>query len=116
MTSRCQAYPDPSQVSLAGTYMENPTDVEAGELAREVQNALWATGYFIAVPCNVVVDVSSQGHVTLSGIVPSYYLKQQAQVAALSVNRVCSLQNDLVVSDNTHKHFSTEGSHYDHFI
>jgi len=90
-----------SQVRHRGTPSDVNLDcqakVNAGELRNELREALRATGYFVDSQSEITVDVSSDGHVLLRGIVSSYYHKQQAQVAAMSVNGVCSLQNDLVV-------------------
>lgn len=97
MISQSQQCPAPSNVSLAKSFMENSTDIAPRAIIKRVQEALRATGYFVTNPCDVTIRVSSDAHVTLSGSVVSYYLKQQAQVAALSVEGVRSLQNDLVV-------------------
>jgi osmotically-inducible protein OsmY len=67
-------------------------------LAERVACALGATGY---LPLRAV-EVSVQGRVTvLQGRVPSYHLKQVAQVTALAVPGVQELHNDLVVVRST---------------
>ena len=63
-------------------------------LAQRVVRALGATGY---LPLRAV-EVSVHGRVTfLQGQVPSYYLKQLAQVCALAVPGVQELRNDCQV-------------------
>lgn len=81
----------------------------------EIWKALRATGYFINRHNRITVDVSADGHVLLRGTVPSYYHKQRAQVAAMSVTGVRSLQNDLVVK-STEKTSHLEETDYDHII
>jgi osmotically-inducible protein OsmY len=63
-------------------------------VAEQVERTLRATGY----PALRAVQVTVSGQlVHLKGRVPSYYLKQLAQVAALEVAGVCELRNDLDV-------------------
>lgn len=63
-------------------------------LAGRVEHALYATGY---VPLrNIEIAVLAR-LVTLAGRVPSYYLKQVAQTAALSVPGIHQICNDLKV-------------------
>jgi osmotically-inducible protein OsmY len=65
-----------------------------GELATQVEQAIRKIGY----PALRNVSVSQRDSaVILSGPVPSYYLKQLAQAAALTVSGVERLQNDLDV-------------------
>lgn len=66
-------------------------------LSDHVTESLRATGYFVSVPCEITVRVDRDGRVSLQGIVPTYYLKQKAQAAAMSVDGVASVQNDVVV-------------------
>jgi osmotically-inducible protein OsmY len=63
----------------------------AGRLAR----ALHETGY--GTLCNIEVTVQAR-EVTLTGRVPSYYLKQVAQSAALNVSGIHQIRNDLEVA------------------
>lgn len=77
--------------------MEQEVRANEKQLVEQLQSALGKTGYFLTVPCEVTVHVTPAGHVSLCGVVPSYYVKQKAQVAAMKVNGVHSLQNDLVV-------------------
>jgi osmotically-inducible protein OsmY len=67
---------------------------EAFRLGQRVELALRATGY---LPLRGV-EVSIDGQrAILTGRVPSYYLKQIAQTAALSVPGVLDLRNDVQV-------------------
>lgn len=66
-------------------------------LSDDVTESLRATGYFVRVPCEIIVRVDRGGRVSLRGVVPTYYLKQKAQTAAMSVDGVASVQNDVVV-------------------
>lgn len=86
-----------SRFAPVETTLECETDLREEYLAADLRGALRATGYFVSVPCEITVHVSPEGNVSLCGIVPSYYLKQKAQVAAMSVDGVRLLQNDLVV-------------------
>lgn len=72
-------------------------DDRSGRLSQTVADSLRSTGYFITLDCRITIRVDSDGHVSLCGVVPSYYLKQKAQVAAMSVDGVESLRNELVV-------------------
>jgi hypothetical protein len=76
---------------------ENEIRVDEDQLVEQIQSALGGTGYFPNVPCAVTIQVTPNGHVSLCGVVPSSYLKQRAQVAAMNVEGVNSLQNDLMV-------------------
>jgi osmotically-inducible protein OsmY len=63
-------------------------------LRRDIESAL-AT---FARPASLHVNVNvHDGHVVLRGEVNSYYRKQLAQVAAMSVTGVVSVQNTVVV-------------------
>ncbi len=66
-------------------------------LSRTVAESLRSTGYFLTLDCRITIRVDLDGRVSLCGIVPSYFLKQKAQVAAMSVEGVESLRNDLIV-------------------
>jgi osmotically-inducible protein OsmY len=69
--------------------------MEDSHLGRHVECALDATGYW---PLRDV-DVTVQARVvTLAGRVPSYYLKQVAQAAALGVPGIDRVCNELVVA------------------
>lgn len=63
-------------------------------LASEVSQQLMESGRLRLR--NVRVE-ESQGHVTLKGRVPSYYLKQLAQSIAVSVRGVDEIRNELTV-------------------
>lgn len=76
---------------------EREIDMSEKLLAENLNEALRATGYFISVPCDVTLHVTPDGDVSLCGIVPSYYHKQKAQVAAMSVDGVRTVRNDLFV-------------------
>lgn len=63
-------------------------------LARRIDHALRATTYLELRKLDILVE----GRVAiLRGTVPSYFLKQIAQTAALGVSGVCELQNELDV-------------------
>jgi osmotically-inducible protein OsmY len=65
-----------------------------GSLAVRVEQAIRATGY----PALRNVEVCErQAVVVLAGPVPTYYLKQVAQAASLTVAGVGHVQNDLEV-------------------
>jgi osmotically-inducible protein OsmY len=64
-------------------------------LAERIERALRATGYGSLRGLEVTVRA---GYVTLGGRVPSYYLKQVAQTAALTVPGTCNVRNDLDVA------------------
>ena len=66
-------------------------------LEDQITNSLRMTGYFLRVPHEIDVHVDPTGHVSLSGVVPSYYLKQKAQLAVMSVDGVKTLRNELKV-------------------
>jgi len=68
---------------------------EERELAGEVRQALRSTGYAALRMVRVFADGQL---VTLQGRVPSYYLKQVAQTAAMDVAGVRELHNELEVS------------------
>lgn len=69
----------------------NPAD---DRLRNEVIRALHRSGY--STHWNVTVSVHS-GHVCLSGHVPTWYLRQVAQTAAMSVGGVERVQSALHV-------------------
>jgi osmotically-inducible protein OsmY len=48
-------------------------------------------------PCRDVAVSVRDGHASIRGRMPTYYLKQVAQSAAMSVDGVESIENDLVV-------------------
>jgi len=89
---RDTAQPEPVELP---SETENHCDEKLleGRLCEELRK----TGYFFNVSCEVTVHVDRNGHVLLHGIVPSYYLKQKAQIAVISVCEVNSLRNELVV-------------------
>ena len=63
-------------------------------LAQSIVRRLFATGYG---PLFRVSVETSGGRVTLLGAVPTYYMKQVAQTAALSVPGVEALENAISV-------------------
>ena len=52
---------------------------------------------FIGVPRDRITISVAKGHVTLQGIVDSYYRKQLAQAAVLTVDGVTSVHNNISV-------------------
>lgn len=71
--------------------------VAPAALADSVANALRASMHLALRH----IDVTAEGgRITLRGSVPSYYLKQQAQVVARRVERVLSIHNALYVSSH----------------
>jgi osmotically-inducible protein OsmY len=64
-------------------------------LAGRIDRALRGTGYLALRGLRVTVV---GGRVTLAGRVSSYYLKQVAQEAVLSVAGACRLRNDVEVT------------------
>ncbi len=69
-------------------------DSSGTDLAAQVTAALQRSGQ---PPLRKVSVTSQHGHVTLDGRVPTYYMKQLAQTAAMSVDGVESIQNDVKV-------------------
>lgn len=67
---------------------------EERHLVERVQCALAAAGYGPLRGLDITAHVRL---VTLEGRVPSYYLKQRAQVAVLAVSGVDRVRNELVV-------------------
>ena len=63
-------------------------------LCDSIIRGLRASGYS---PCRDVAVSVRDGHVSIRGRVPTYYLKQVAQSAAMSVDGIKSIENDLVV-------------------
>jgi osmotically-inducible protein OsmY len=78
---------------------QQPTSLETESredlhLASSVARALHATGYGTLRNIELIVQARV---VTLTGRVPSYYLKQVAQTAALNVPGIHQIRNDLEV-------------------
>lgn len=69
-------------------------DVANQRLSTRVHRALVSTGQ---LPLRQVRVDAEDGRIALAGRLPSFYLKQLAQAAALSVPGVRSLDNQLVV-------------------
>jgi osmotically-inducible protein OsmY len=69
-------------------------DEEVGERTKQ---ALRRTGYLRLSTIEVSVH---EGLVTLKGDVTTYYLKQVAQSAAMSVDGIGGIDNNIVVSPN----------------
>lgn len=63
-------------------------------LSRFVREAIRNAGY---LPLRNVSVVAHEGHVVLHGRLPTWYMKQLAQCAAMSVPGVESLSNEIVV-------------------
>lgn len=79
--------------------------VKSDVLAGQIEQALLATGY--AGLCGVEIAVDGLV-VILRGRVPSYYMKQIAQVAALPLARGLEFRNDLeVVRPSGSGHWTT---------
>lgn len=87
----------PSLVQHVVSYGQDQTVFRSEHLTDQLHQSLRATGYFVTIPCDVTVHVDPAGHVALSGIVPSFFLKQKAQIAVMSVDGVNSLRNEIVV-------------------
>ena len=66
------------------------------ELNHQVLSSIQETGYFM-LDCQIVVKVDESGKVELEGIVPSYFQKQQAQLAAMSNEGIKCLYNNIEV-------------------
>jgi len=64
-------------------------------LAERIEGAVRATGYWALRGITVTIDA---GVVILTGQVPSYYLKQVAQAAALAVVGVHPVRNEIAVA------------------
>lgn len=65
------------------------------QLMARIKRVLRRSGYASLIQIRVIVE---QGHVSLEGEVPTYFLKQMAQSQILSVEGVRSLKNALVVT------------------
>jgi hypothetical protein len=63
-------------------------------LAERVERAVRATGY---PPLRAIEVAAYEWLIILRGQVPSFYMKQMAQAAAVAVPRVRELRNDLNV-------------------
>jgi osmotically-inducible protein OsmY len=74
-----------------------PDESVLSRLKENLTGSLRSTGYFLTIPCEITVHVDRDGNVSLHGIVSSFFLKQKAQVVAMSVDGVQSIQNELVV-------------------
>jgi osmotically-inducible protein OsmY len=92
-----------SRLTPSKSTLDHEDRTNTADLQEELREALRATGYFIQLQGKITVDVSQEGCVVLRGTVPSYYHKQRAQVAVMSVKGVRSLQNDLAVKSSTEK-------------
>jgi hypothetical protein len=64
-------------------------------LADKVRSALANTGY---TWLRRVLVTTSSGSIVLSGTVPNYFLKQQAQITVLAVPGVVEMRDELVVT------------------
>jgi osmotically-inducible protein OsmY len=75
---------------------DQPDDAgKTKQLSEDIRRALLATGQMWLR--EVVVAANANGRVVLQGRVPSYYLKQLAQSAALAVVGVNSVENQIAV-------------------
>ncbi len=79
---------------LEGTAFHVAEILEDLRLAQSIEQALRSTGY---LPLRAIQVVVCDRLVLLQGYVPSYYLKQMAQIAALNVTGVEQLRDDLEV-------------------
>ena len=70
------------------------SEVADRHLGQRIALALQAAGY---VPLRKVDVIARDGCIILKGTVPTYYLKQLAQSAAMSVSRVHAIDNRLDV-------------------
>lgn len=73
---------------------ESVSAVSDRRLQEVVHRALTGSGYRVLTGVEVRVD---RGSVKLSGCVPSFYTKQLATTAALNINGVTGLSNELSV-------------------
>lgn len=64
------------------------------QLHNRVLETLHISGY---LPLRKLSVIAHEGHVALHGRVPTYYLKQLAQCAAMSVRGVESIKNNVEV-------------------
>ena len=64
------------------------------QLRKRVTDALCASRYF---PLRGISIIAHEGQVVLNGQVPTYYLKQLAQSATMSVQGVEALKNNIEV-------------------
>jgi osmotically-inducible protein OsmY len=97
MITHCGPQNHRQRIVSDDAFDEIDIDVRNEPLTKQLHQSLQETGYFLTIPCDVTVRVNGAGHVSLHGIVPSYYLKQKAQIAVMSVDGVNSLRNELMV-------------------
>jgi osmotically-inducible protein OsmY len=91
----CQEHGDEANDASAAAVFLVAQSLEDLRLAERVARSLRATGY----PPLRAVAVTVRGRLAiLQGRVPSYYMKQVAQAAALDVPGVRELRNDLEVT------------------
>jgi osmotically-inducible protein OsmY len=84
-----------SKASSAPLFAEEPrVDHLVEQVIEQLQLALARTGYTCLRDVQMSVE---EGLVVLKGRVPSYYLKQRAQVAALEIESVRGVRNELEV-------------------
>lgn len=83
--------------TLSKSTVNDQSKSKTDDLDGAIRRALRATGYFVSLQSDINVDVGLDGRVLLRGTVPSYYHKQRAQVAVMSVAGIRAVQNDLVV-------------------
>ena len=88
---------DATDVSADQTPRSTGTAAADRKLQEDVQRAINGTGY-LALSRAVQVRVFD-GHVELSGHVPTYHMKQIAQVAAMRAAGVHRLRNGITVSN-----------------
>jgi len=77
-----------------GAGPQGQVPANGSELAARVDSALQSKGYS---PLRLLHVVAHEGHVTLRGRVPSYYMKLVAQETAMTIPGVCGLANELDV-------------------
>ena len=84
-----------TDVSAKQTSHSTSTAAADRKLQEDVQRAINGIG---RLALSRAVQVRAfDGHVELSGLVPTYYMKQTAQVAAMRVDGVHQLRNGLCV-------------------
>jgi hypothetical protein len=93
-TSSFPAKTAPPSSSVSRVLAASPRASRAHELRRSVLNSLLRSGY---APLNFIACEICGNRVILEGIVPSYHLKQLAQVYAQKVDGVGRVENRLVV-------------------
>ncbi len=96
MRSAPRKLPTTQQPSAAAVCAPLQANLRDSAVKKQVERSLAASGHPLLRTVEVVVH---EGLVTLKGALPSYYLKQMAQVAAMQGQPIELLQNDIEVAD-----------------